>query len=145
MIMNKFKLLIAVILINLTGFSQKYGNEWINYSQKYYTFKIIQSGFYKLDYSSLRNSGVDVSQFKTPNIQLFAKEREVPIYIHDRGDNQLDSGDFILFYANRNDGWIDSLLFDKPEDIGNPAVSLINDTLIYFFTWNNSNTLGLLT
>ena len=137
--MNKYKLLIGIILISLTGFSQKYGNEWINYNQKYYTFKIIQNGFYKLDYSSLRNSGVDVSQFKTPNIQLFAKEREVPIYIYDKGDNQLDSGDYILFYASRNDGWIDSLLYDKPEDIGNPAISLINDTLTYFFTWNNLN------
>ena len=139
MMMNKLKILFAVLFLNLTLFSQKHGNEWINYSQKYYTFKIIQSGFYKLDYSALRNSGVDVTQFKSANIQLFAKEREVPVYIHDKGDNQIDSGDYILFYATRNDGWIDSLLYDKPDDIGNPAVSLINDTLTYFFTWNNQS------
>ena len=139
MMMNKLKILFAVLFLNITLFSQKHGNEWINYSQKYYTFKIIQSGFYKLDYSALRNSGVDVTQFKSANVQLFAKEREVPVYIHDKGDNQIDSGDYILFYATRNDGWIDSLLYDKPEDIGNPAVSLINDTLMYFFTWNNQN------
>lgn len=139
MMMNKLKILFAVLFLNVTMFSQKHGNEWINYSQKYYTFKIIQNGFYKLDYSSLRNSGVDVTQFKSANIQIFAREREVPIYINDRGDNQLDSGDYILFYATRNDGWLDSLLYDKPEDIGNPAVSLINDTLVYFFTWNNQN------
>jgi hypothetical protein len=118
--------------------AQKHGNEWIDYSQKYYTFKIATSGFYKLDYSSLRNSGVDVSKFSSANIQILAKEREVPIYVNDGGDNKLDSGDFILFYATKNDGWIDSLLFDSPEDIGNPGTSLINDTLTYFFSWNNN-------
>ena len=88
MMMNKLKILFAVLFLNVTMFSQKHGNEWINYSQKYYTFKIIQNGFYKLDYSSLRNSGVDVTQFKSANIQIFAREREVPIYINERGDNQ---------------------------------------------------------
>jgi hypothetical protein len=117
--------------------SQEYGNEWIKYDQKYYTFKIVNTGFYKLDYSSLRNSGVDVSSFKSSNIQLISRQKEVPIYIKDGGDNKLDSGDYILFYATKNDGWLDSLLFEKPEDIGNPGVSLINDTITYFFTWNN--------
>jgi len=139
MILNRLHILLVISLLNLTLLAQKHGNEWINYSQKYYTFKIIQNGFYKLDYSSLRNSGVDVTQFKSSNIQIFAREREVPVYIYDRGDNQLDSGDYILFYATRNDGWLDSLLYENPEDIGNPAVSLINDTLTYFFTWNNQN------
>lgn len=136
------KLIWAIILACFCvsgSYAQKYGNEWIDYSQKYYTFKIINNGFYKLDYSALRNSGVDVSQFETSNIQVFAKEREIPIYIKDEGDNHLDSGDFILFYATRNDGWLDSLLFDQPTDIGNPGTSLINDTLTYFFTWNNQN------
>ena len=136
---KKIFLILFVSFCSILIKAQKYGNEWIDYSQKYYTFKIINSGFYKLDYSSLRNSGVDVSQFKTENIQLFAKEREIPVFLHDGGDNELDSGDYILFYATRNDGWIDSLLYDKSEDIGNPAVSLINDTLTYFFTWNNKN------
>ena len=121
-------------------FSQKYGNEWINYKQSYYSFKIVKDGLYKLDYTTLRNSGIDVKQFSSQNIQLIAREREVPLYFFDGGDNKLDSGDYFIFYAKKNDGWLDSILYSNPVDIGNPSYSLINDTINYFFTWNTKTT-----
>lgn len=56
----------------------------------------------------------------------------------DGGDNSIDPGDYVLFYAERNDGWLDSTIFVDPNHIGNPGYSLYNDTLLYFFTWNSS-------
>ena len=122
--------------------AQKHGDEWINYNQKYYTFNIVKTGAYKIDYTTLVKNGINPSLFKSEHIQVFGKEKEIPLYIVDGNDNKLDSGDYLLFHAQKNDGWLDSLLYDKPEDIGNPSYSLINDTLTYFFTWNtNSNNL----
>ncbi len=133
--------------------SQTYGNEWIQYNQSYYSFKVvpgntiptsfndqtgIESGIYMIDYSTLINSGIPVSSFSSDNIQLFGKEKEIPLYINDGGDNSFDAGDYILFYTERNDGWLDSSIYESPNGIGNPRYSIANDTIEYFFTWNNS-------
>lgn len=121
-------------------FGQTYGNEWINYSQKYYALKIHSSGIHKIDYTTLSNSGVPLGTFSTQNIQLFGREKEVPLFIEDGGDSSFDPGDFILFYAEKNDSWLDTTLYESTNDVGNPKYSLYNDTIQYFFTWNNLST-----
>ncbi len=154
--MNK-KILFSIVVFcfnwMLHSFAQTYGNEWINYNQSYYSFKVvpgntipttfhdqsgIESGIYMIDYTTLVNSGVPVNTFSSANVQIFGKEKEIPLYINDGGDNSLDSGDYILFYTERNDGWLDSSIYETPDAIGNPYYSVANDTLEYFFTWNNS-------
>lgn len=143
-----------LLLLALSGKShaQTYGNEWINYNQKYYAFKVYpnnlptyfgdgsnaETGIYILDYETAVASGIPVSTFSTQNIQIFGRENEVPLHIVDGGDNSFDPGDYILFYTERNDGWLDNQLFDTPQENGNPYYSLYNDTIQYFFTWNSS-------
>ncbi len=119
------------------SYSQTYGNEWIAYNQKYYAFKIAQTGIHKLDYSILSAAGIPTGSFFSANIQIFGREQEIPIHVEDGGDNQINSGDYILFYAEKNDGWLDTTLYESPSDVGNPKYSLYNDTIEYFFTWNN--------
>ncbi|MFA7273150.1 MAG: C25 family cysteine peptidase [Crocinitomicaceae bacterium] len=118
--------------------AQTYGNEWIQYNQTYYQFKIVNTGLYRLDYNQLISSGIPISTFNSSNIQIFGREKEIPLWIVDSNDNSIDSGDYVLFYAEKNDGWLDSTLYPNPDKIGNPAYSLYNDTIHYFFTWNNS-------
>jgi hypothetical protein len=135
------RILLFLLLTQLNNsFAQSYGNEWINYNQNYYRFEVINSGLHRIDHDALVNAGIPVSSFNSSNIQLFGREQEVPVFINDGGDNVLDPGDYILFYANGNDGWIDSLLYLDPATIANPAYSLYNDTINYFFTWNSSTT-----
>jgi hypothetical protein len=117
--------------------AQSYGNEWINYDQKYYAFNIIQTGLYKIDYNSIVSSGIDVQLFNSSNIQVFGREKEIPVLIEDGGDGALNPGDFIVFYAERNDSWLDYSLYEDSSWVGNPKYSLYNDTIQYFFTWNN--------
>jgi hypothetical protein len=62
------------------------------------------------------------------------------LHIVDGGDSSFDPGDYILFYAEINDGWLDSTLYLDPTSLGSPGLSLYNDTIQYFFTWNNSTT-----
>lgn len=119
-------------------FGQTYGNEWINYGQKYYAFKVHSSGIHKIDYAALNSSSIPLSSFSSQNIQIFGREKEIPLHIEDGGDSSIDPGDYILFYAEQNDGWLDTTLYETASDVGNPKYSLYNDTIQYFFTWNAS-------
>ena len=136
--MKKLLLFFILLFNSIILFSQKYGNEWINYSQKYYSFGVYRNGIYKIDYTTLSNSGIPITTFTSENIQLFGREKEVPLFINDGGDSKIDPGDYILFYAEKNDSWLDSTIYQDSTWIGNPAYSLFNDTINYFFTWNAS-------
>ncbi len=129
---------IATLFYTSSVDAQTYGNEWINYNQQYFSIKIVSDEVYRLDYNAMVAAGIPVSTFMTENIQLFAKEREVPIHVVDGGDSSLDPGDYILFYGEHNDGWLDSTLYVIPGTGASPSFSLYNDTLQYFFTWNTS-------
>ena len=138
--MKKLYLILLLLFPVVFAWSQPYGNEWIDYSQKFYGFKIVQNGLYRIDYATLTNNGVPISGINPSNFQIFGKDKEVPLYMVDNGDNSFDSGDYFLFYAYKNDGWLDSVMYPNPEQMANPGVSLINDTITYFFSWKNSGT-----
>ena len=119
--------------------AQKYGNEWIDYSQKYFSFPILKTGIHKIDYDVLNDVGIPLSTINTDGFQVFGRDKEIPIFIEDGGDSSIDPGDYILFFAEKNDGWLDSNLYEDSTWIGNPKYSLFNDTINYFISWNNSN------
>ncbi|MDG2505399.1 MAG: hypothetical protein P8M87_04515, partial [Crocinitomicaceae bacterium] len=119
--------------------AQTYGNEWISYDQRYYAFPVVQTGIHKIEHAALVNAGVPLETINSTNFQLFGKEKEIPLHIVDNNDGFINGGDYLLFYAEANDGWLDSTLYDDPDWIGNPRYSLYNDTLQYFLTWNSSN------
>jgi hypothetical protein len=135
---NILLLLLLLTVLTIKGKAQSYGNEWINYGQKYYSFNVYTTGVHKLDYATLSAAGIDLDGLNSDYFQIFGREREIPLYIEDGADSELDPGDYILFFAEKNDGWLDSTLYDTPDDIGNPKYSLYNDTIQYFFTWNSS-------
>jgi len=135
-----YAILLFIFSFTVHSNAQIYGNEWIQYGQKYYSFEVFSSGIHKLDYTTLSAANVPLASFSTQNIQLFGREQEIPIYIEDGGDSSFDFGDYILFYAEKNDGWLDTTLYETAQDVGNPKFSLYNDTIQYFFTWNNSTT-----
>jgi hypothetical protein len=133
-------LLFCVLFVAHAATGQTYGNEWINYNQKYYSFKVQTTGIHRIDHSMLVTSGIPVGTFSHENIQIFGREQEVPLFIELGPDGTFGPGDYIAFYAERNDGWLDTTLYEDPSWQGNPKYSLYNDTLHYFFTWNNSTT-----
>jgi flagellar hook assembly protein FlgD len=134
------RLLLTIIILFCYAqiFAQPYGNEWINYSQQYYSFKIAEEGVYRIDYTTLNASGIPVSTVSADQFQLFSREKEVAVYINDGGDGNIDPGDYIEFYANKNDGWLDSLVYQDPNQVLNPYYSLYNDTIYYYLTWNTA-------
>ena len=132
-------LTLILLLFNfLLATAQPYGNEWINFSQKYYAFQVYEEGIYRIDYNTINAAGISVGTISSANFQLFGREKEVAIYVNDGGDGLIDPGDYIEFYANKNDSWLDSLVYTSPTYVSNPRYSLYNDTINYYLSWNNT-------
>lgn len=127
-------MLIASFFCCTLGYSQ-YGNEWINYDQQYYAFKIYQDGVYRLDYAMLSAAGVPVESIAPEEYQIFGFEKEQEIWIEGGEDGVFDPGDFIVFYGQKNTTWLDSLLYDDPNMVVNKYYPLYSDTIHYYLTW----------
>ncbi len=137
MFRSNYLILLFFVLTFTPSRAQTYGNEWIRFNQQYFSFKIYNSGIHKLDYSTLSAAGIPLGTFVPANMQIFGREKEIPLYMVDGGDASFDPGDYLLFYAEKNDSWLDTTLYASAADVGNPKYSLYNDTIQYFFTWNN--------
>ena len=135
--MNKLVIILSLLFSSI-AFSQQ-SNDWIDYSQKYYSFKVWEDGIYKIDYFALTASGVPVSSFSSDNLQLFAFEKEQDLYIEDGNDGSIDPGDYILFYGQKNTIWMDSIMYGGAENVGNEYYPHFNDTINYFLNNSKSN------
>src|ERR1035437_8897680 len=139
--MIKRLLFVCLLMLVFMGLkAQPYGNEWINYSQKYYKIKIAQNGIYRIDSATLAAAGISVNSINPHNFQIFNKGVQQYIFVKGDLDNAFNSGDFIEFYAEANDGKLDSLLYKNTSSIPNPYYSLINDKAVYYLKWNSSVT-----
>lgn len=130
--------LLFLVVFSFPTLAQPYGNGWINYSQQYYKFKVAETGIYRIDSTALANAGIPIGTINPNNLQIFARGIEIPIYIEGEGDNVFNGSDFIEFYAEKNDGWNEAQFYGGVNNQPNPYYSLINDTINYFITWNNS-------
>jgi hypothetical protein len=137
---NLFLLLsLCWLLLPTQVFGQFLGNEWINYSQQYYKFPVTKTSIYHIDSTVLANAGIPLASFDARNLQLFFHGTQVPLYIPGEGDGVLNASDYIEFFGEANNGWLDSALYvNGTADMMNPAYSLFNDTSFYYITWNNS-------
>ncbi|MBM78592.1 MAG: hypothetical protein CL846_08925 [Crocinitomicaceae bacterium] len=131
-----------LVLNGFTCYSQTYGNEWIDYNQKYLEFPIIENGIQRINYSAINDGvsvlGINLSSISTSGFQVFGREKEISIEIIDNNNNGiLDPSDYIQFYADKNDGWLDPLVYDSIDFCPDEYYSLFNDTIRYFLTWNN--------
>jgi hypothetical protein len=126
-----------LICLSSASQAQSYGNEWINYSQSYYKIKVTQDGIYRVDSLTLVNAGIPLSSIDPRNFQLFHNGQEQYIYVQGESDGTFNAGDFIEFYAEKNSGKADTALYVNTSFVPNPYFSLINDTAVYFLTWNS--------
>lgn len=118
-------------------------NDWIDFSSpgKYYVIKIWNTGIHRLDYNTLQNAGVPVASVDPMSFQVFGRGKEQYILVSGESDHSFDPGDYIEFFAEKNDGKADTLLYvNGIDDMSDTEYSLYNDTICYFFTWNASTT-----
>ncbi|MBX7181519.1 MAG: hypothetical protein K1X82_05365, partial [Bacteroidia bacterium] len=126
--------LLGLVLIGFQSVSQPYGNEWIDYSQVYFKFPIVQTGIYRITYSDLLNAGIQINGQDPRRFQIYGRGVQQYLYISGENDGSFDQSDYIEFYAMSNDGYLDSLVYQTPSAITNPFHSLYTDTAYYFFT-----------
>lgn len=118
--------------------AQEFNNDWINYNQTYVKFKVVEDGLCRIDRNTLVGIDNGFITANPRNIQVFARGEEQAIYVHGENDFSFDSGDYIELYCQKNDGFLDRVMYDDPAEQNNPYHSMINDTIAYFITWENS-------
>ncbi|MBS1634772.1 MAG: hypothetical protein JST26_02540 [Bacteroidetes bacterium] len=126
------------LCIALLAEAQPYGNEWINYSQKYFKFPVVKTGIYRVDSTALANAGIPLSTISPRNLQIFIKGQEQYVFIQGESDDVFNANDYIELYAEKNDCTYDSLAYMGIPFLPNPYVALWNDTNYVYITWNGS-------
>jgi hypothetical protein len=129
-----------LILFGIIGFIQTasaetYGNEWINHDLKYYKFKLVNEGLYRISKSAMLSAGISESEISGSRVRLYRLGKEVPVYV--TTENQFGNNDFIEFYGTENDGSVDRQLYLVPEFQANIHESLYTDTVSYFLTFDD--------
>jgi len=117
--------------------AQKYGNEWVDHSQTYFKFPITKEGVYRIDSTTLATV-FNLQTLNPNNLQLFIKGKEQYLYINGDGDNQINTNDYVEFYAIHFRRDFDSLLYTNINYVPSPYLPLFNDTIFGFLTVNNS-------
>lgn len=135
---NKVFLLFWGLLLAYSIHAQSFTNNWIDYNQTYYKFPITTTGICRISYAQMSAAGIPVSSINPANFQIFGRGEEQYIYIYNQLSGVMSPGDYIEFYAQRNDGWYDSELYLNPNHQPNPDYSLFTDTAFYYLTWNSS-------
>lgn len=136
--MRILKLVIVSIIFSFISLSQvkaqTFGNEWINYNQTYYKFKIYKDSIYRISISELTALGMPTSVLGD-NLQLFRDGQEVPIFVSN--NSTLNATDYIEFYGRKSDGKIDQQMYKNTAWQLNPNMHLLSDTAFYFVTYNS--------
>src|ERR1700735_2071184 len=93
--MKKNFFTIVILLFSLGLSAQPYNNEWINFSNTYYKFKVGSNGVYRITQPVLASAGL--GNVPVQNFQLFRNGKEVPIYTT-AASGTLGSSDYIEFW-----------------------------------------------
>jgi Peptidase family C25/CARDB len=126
---------VIILLFALGVSAQPYNNEWINFSNTYYKFKVGANGIYRIPQSALAGAGM--ASVPVQNFQLFRNGKEVPIYTT-AASGTLGTADYIEFWGQLNDGAPDNPLYRAPTYQQTQHTSLETDTAVYFLTVNTS-------
>lgn len=132
--------LVLFYLLSFQLFAQPFGNEWINYNQKYFKIKVVNKGVYRIYYNALVQPAIemgfnDLSSVNPRKFQMFHNGVEIPIYVSGEADGIFNINDFIEFYGMPNDGSLDKELYNSPNDQPQSSLSLYTDTSAYFLTF----------
>jgi hypothetical protein len=112
------------VFITTLASAQSFGNEWIDYSQKYYEIKVAENGIYRISFANLISAGIPVNSIDPRTFQVFGRGKQVAIFIQGELDNSFDPSDYIEFYAEKNDGWLDEELYKGSSNHPNPFITV---------------------
>jgi Peptidase family C25 len=118
------------IFININAQNSAFQNHWIDYSKTYLKIEIIEDGIYKISFDELKKAGL--ISFK--NIGLVHHGKQIAIETQGEQNGELIDTGYIQFYAEKNKGDLDTLVYGSNEIRTNPYHSLFSDVSAYFLT-----------
>ncbi|MBS1506559.1 MAG: hypothetical protein JSS79_07940 [Bacteroidetes bacterium] len=133
---------VLVMAFPLTSLAQS-SNSWINFNQSYYKIPVSRDGIYRLSYTDLQTAGFPVASVDPRFIQLFRRGKEQAIYIKGQGDGKFNTSDYLEFFGQKNDGTLDSSLYQQPSQQPHKYYNLYSDTSAYFLTFSSVPPRGL--
>ncbi|MFZ9847761.1 MAG: type IX secretion system sortase PorU, partial [Flavobacteriales bacterium] len=130
----------------------KTANQSLLAQGKWYKYAVIKEGIYKIDYTSMQNSGITVSDISSVNeIKIFSfgsemlpygnavKHKddlpEIAIKRVDNGNGFFDEGDYILFYAKAGFQW----KYDDIDEMYKHQLNIYSDTTFYYLNFNSNS------
>lgn len=126
------KLFTAILLLlSLQAVGQE---AWIDYARDYYKIPTAGAGVYRLTYTSLSASGIDMNQLDPRDIRVFHRGEEISVHIEGQEDGRFNTADYLEFVGKRNDGTLDERLYGDKDMNPNPYYNTHNDTTAYFLT-----------
>ena len=125
-----------LLFLVLTAVGQ-IGNEWIQYHQPYFRIPVAGDGLFKVSHSSLQLAGFPVTA-DPRKFQLFHRGVEQSIIVQGEADGVFNTDDFVEFYGRKNDGTLDSTLYEDPSHQPHRFYNLFTDTTSYFLTIGSS-------
>ncbi len=144
--MIKQFLFFVCLLLSLSSLSAQmlingqtlYGNEWIDYSLSHYKIMITEDGMYRISKQDLDNAGIPTNSISGDQFKLYLLGQEIPIYVS-AINGTMGNSDYIEFYATKNKGGLDSLMYLNPQN-EHPSLhySMYTDTSAVFLTWDNT-------
>lgn len=134
----RIALLILSLIVSATGAVAQFGNEWIDYSRQYWRFPVVNDGLARISYDQLIAAGFPVGAVEANTVKIFGRGKEQFIRVVDGGDGQLNPGDYIEFFVQKNDGWLDAFVYDEAIHQANSNYSLFNDTARYFLSYGGN-------
>ncbi len=128
---------VLLILLTRVAFGQ-FGNEWINFNQSYFKFKLAKNDFYRVTRAELQDAGFPVASVPANRIQLFREGQEIAINVVTQEDNTID---YFEFYGWKRDGTSDASLYE-PGSQPHTYYNLFSDSASYFITYKLGNENG---
>ena len=133
--MNKIFTWLVLMTLGITAAAQQYNNEWINYNQTYYKFKVGSAGVYRLPKTLLDNAGIGNTPVEF--FELYRNGKHVPFY-SSVPSGVLPVNGYIEFYGVPNDGETDRKMYRDTSDQHTTKTSLLTDTSVYFLSINTN-------
>lgn len=124
-------LLCLLVTCSFIANAQVYNNEWINFNNTYYKFKVGRTGLYRISQTALMSTGLGSGLAE--QFQLWRNGVQVPLYTS-VATGPLSASDYIEFWGEMNDGRPDKDLYRNPDYQLNDKWSLETDSATYFLT-----------
>jgi hypothetical protein len=142
--LKRFYLIVVLLFVVFTkSQGQTYGNEWINFNQKYSKITVSEESIFKITFDQVASKNYVAGNLNPAKFQIFNKGVEINLFITGTEDGIFNAGDMIYFYGNKNDASLDKILYSNINDLPNEEVSLFTDNSYYFLTYNLGATNGL--